>query len=73
MRQVSFTLLVCWYSDSNRNQYERNTSFRYLVNAVVRKHIAAKLSSVGLWLIASKLESQLEIAVSYECFVCICV
>ena len=48
-----------WCCDSNRSQYERNTSFRYLVNVVSWKANTTKLPSVGLRVNASKSESML--------------
>jgi hypothetical protein len=45
---------------TSQDWYERNRSFRYLVFASVRSGNDAKLSSVGLWLNASKPESVLE-------------
>ena len=45
---------------SNRSQYERNTSFRHLVNANNWYVNVAKLQPVGLRLNASKAESLLE-------------
>ena len=47
VRQVSFTLIkrCC---DSNRSQYGRSTSFRYVVNVAHRKANTTKLTSVRL-------------------------
>ena len=48
-----------WLCDSNRSQYERNTSFGYFVDVAGCITSIARLSSVGSQLNASKLESML--------------
>ena len=53
-----------WFCDSNRSKYERNTLFRYLVNAASWKTSVANLTSAGLWLNASKSKSLL----TKQCF-----
>ena len=57
MRQVSFTLLMNRYYDSNPAQYERNRRFGPVVLVLGREASGAKLPSEGLRLNASKSES----------------
>lgn len=59
MRQVSFTLLMRDRCHSNPAQYERNRRFGQLVHTLGRAAGGVTLPSAGLYLNASKVESDL--------------